>query len=227
LIKKCYVRLRKQDLNCYAERLVPTNYFNGDEAMQWRKKSPVTLSFVLLLSAVMLSGCSQPVRNASPDEPWPELDEQTQGCVAISGRYSSSPRLHGKTEKLDTPLLAYTLLPASPKLADADRVVLKVTETQLSVTAYAGEMLLMSHVYHAQNGNFECIADSLEFRAMEKSGTVQAVADSGLDWETIRLRRTVDGSLLLQEAGGLASLAFMLFPIYFTSDHWYLFKPVE
>lgn len=188
-------------------------------------KYPFTILSLLLL--MVLGGCAQPVREEAADEPWPELDEQAQECSAISGRYSSRPRIHGKGEQLDTPLLAYSLLPASPKLSGADKVELKVTETELSVTAYAGELPVMSHTYAAQSGIFECIAGSVEFRPQEKPGSEAATTVPGLEWETIRIRQTVDGSLLLQEADGLASLAFILFPIYFTTEHWYLFKPAE
>jgi hypothetical protein len=97
----------------------------------------------------------------------------------------------------------------------------------LSVTAAAGARPLLSHTYTVEAGIFECIAGSLEFRPGEKPGAAAASGTPGLDWETIRLRRTVDGSLLLQKADGLASLAFMLFPIYLTTKHWYLFKPLE
>lgn len=191
------------------------------------QKNLFTLMLISMLLFIGLSGCTPPVRETATDEPWPELDEQQLGCSALSGRYNASPRIHGKTETLEVSLLAYTLLPSSPKLAGADRVALDVSEENLIVTAFNGELVLMSHAYSAESGIFECLDDSLEFLPLKKPGAAASTATRGLDWETIRLRRTVDGSLLLQKADGLASLAFMLFPIYVTSEHWYLFKPVE
>lgn len=201
------------------------NGWGGEMSGQRMNRYPLTALSLLLL--MVLGGCAQPVRDEVIDEPWPELDEQAPECTDISGRYRSRPRIHGKGEQLDTPLLAYTLLPASPKLAEADRVELKVTETKMSITAFAGELPLMSHTYPVESGIFECIAGSVEFRPQKKPGSDAAATLPGLEWETVRIRRTVDGSLLLQEADGLASLAFILFPIYFTTEHWYLFKPVE
>lgn len=182
-----------------------------------------------LLSAALLSGCSQPVRqsDSASEEAWPELDGTVQECTAISGTYRAVPRPHGESTQADQPLLANTLLPATAALAEADRVALEANPERFTVTAFAGDTVLLSQTYLAESGIFECIDGSLEFQPAQKPGANEQAEPSGIPWETIRLRRTVSGSLLLQEADGLASFAFMLFPIYFTSEHWYQFEPIE
>ncbi len=195
--------------------------------MYRRSECLTALTLICLLISLVLGGCSRPIQKSTNEASWPELEPQTEKCIAISGRYSATPRIHGKADKPVTPLLAYTLLPFSEPLTRADRIDLTVAETDISITAYAAEVLLQSHTYSAKSGAFECIAGNLEFHPQKKPGAAQATAQPGLAWHTVRLRRTVDGSLLLQEADGLAGLAFMLFPIYLTNEHWYLFKQVE
>lgn len=188
----------------------------------------IALNSLLLLVTLFLGGCAQTTsKDAEEENPWPELAEQADNCNALTGFYSANPRQHGKAHTESSPLLAYTLLPASPKLSGADRVQLEVTPTELTVTALAGSTPLTKETYHPEMGIFNCIADTIEFRTKAKPAAEETTSTHGIDWETIRLRRTQDGSLLLQKADGLASLAFMLFPIYLTSDNWYLFKRVE
>jgi len=181
----------------------------------------------MLLIILPLAGCTHTARDEKADEPWPELADQAEDCNGLSGIYAAQPQLHQKTSTEPAPLLAYTLLPASPKLAEADRVRLKVTSEQLIVTAFSGITPLVSETYHSESGIFECASGTLEFRPGAKPGAEASTSTPGIDWEAIRLRRTQDKSLLLQKADGLANLAFMLFPIYLTTDNWYLFKPMD
>jgi len=167
------------------------------------------------------------VKKETADEPWPELAEQAEDCADISGLYSARPRVPGKTETQQSPLLAYTLLPASPGLAGAETVRIKVTPALLSVTANTGDNPVLSASYTAASGVFSCEAGTLAFHPAKKPGGMAQATVPGLEWETIHLRRTQGGALLLQKADGLANLAFMLFPIYLTTEHWYLFKPAE
>jgi hypothetical protein len=193
-----------------------------------RQPTGLTLPILIgLLAAVFLGGCTQPVRQAAPEEAWPEIDKEVQDCTAISGSYRSHARHHRDTGQPDVPLLAYTLLPATAELSAADRITLEVSAEKVSVSAFQGKTPLQSHTYAATDRTFECIAGSLEFHPALKPAATQVAENPGIPWETIRLRRTVSGSLLLQEADGLAGLAFMLFPIYFTSEHWYQFEPIE
>lgn len=181
---------------------------------------------VLAIGLVLLAGCAQTVKKEA-GEPWPELAEQAEDCSGISGLYSARARIPGQAKVQDAPLLAYTLLPASPKLAAADRVRLVVTPQRFTVTALVGSEPILGTTYTEDAGIFECLSGTLEFRPKKKPDAVTGSEPRGVDWETIHLRRTQDGSLLLQKADGLANLAFMLFPIYLTTDNWYLFKAVE
>jgi len=174
-----------------------------------------------------MGGCAHTTSKEEVDNPWPELAEQAEDCNALTGIYNARPRIHGKAQNENLPLLAYTMLPASANLADADRIQFEVTTTDLTITALAGSTTLLKETYHPEMGIFDCIAGTIEFRPNAKPAAEETTSAHGLDWQTIRLRRTQDGSLLLQKADGMASLAFMLFPIYLTSDNWYLFKRVE
>jgi len=197
----------------------------GKIMFEARRQSTVPRVTGLVVSLMLLAACTQPVKKEAAEETWPTLVEPAEDCSDISGLYSASPRVPGEAQLQQTPLLAYTLLPASPRLAGTEYVHIEITPAQLEITASIGATPVLSATYAADSGVFECLSGTLEFRPAKKPGAAAGSTPTGLDWETIHLRRTQDGSLLLQKADGLANLAFMLFPIYLTTKNWYLFKP--
>lgn len=174
--------------------------------------------------ALLIAGCSSTPQRSDPYS-LPQYAEPDGQCRDINGRYNALPHSVGKTQGDTRPLLALTLLPPQQSLAQSAKVVVDVGEDHsLQVMALGDDnKLLAKRRYDAGSGVFECKDSRLEFHPRKL-----AAGDSdGINWDTVVLRRTEDGSLFLRKGGLFSGLVFMVFPMYVSTEDWYQFKPVE
>lgn len=177
---------------------------------------------VISLATLLLSACSTSPQRTEPYS-LPQYAEADSQCRDVTGSYNAVPHSLGKTEKAARPLLALTLLPAQDSLDSTNRITLKREDDgSLEVMAQGSDgRVLAKRRYAADSGVFECEDGNLEFYPRKLGRDSSA----GIDWETVVLRKTEDGSLLLRKGGLFSGLVFMVIPMYVSTKDWYLFKP--
>lgn len=168
----------------------------------------------------LLAACSTASERPDPYT-LPQYAEADPLCRDVSGRYRAAPQPFGQVRE-ERPLLAHTLLSAEVELS-------QVTQVELALSA-AGEMqvlafdanggLVAKQRHRADSGVFECDSGQLLFypEQLPRRG-------EGVPWNKVVLRKTVDGSLMLRKGGLFSGLVFLVAPMTFSTEDWYLFKP--
>lgn len=176
----------------------------------------------ILLMALLLSACSMAPERSDPYT-LPQYAEPDSRCRDLAGSFSAARHPMGEQKPDTKPLLALTLLPMQPNLDQAERVELAPgADGSFQVMALGADgRLLAKQRYATGSGVFECDDGQLKFHP-HKLGDAKP---AGISWETVVLRRTEDGSLMLRKGGLFSGLTFLVFPMYVSTDDWYLFKP--
>jgi len=179
------------------------------------------MRFSVTVAVLVLTACTTTPERGEPYSP-PQYAEPDSQCRDIVGSYNARPHPLSSEERETRPLLAMTLLSPHPRLDQSQRVELKRgKDGSWQVLALGGDGALLSKQrYGADSGVFLCDDGQLHFH----SDKVDARPE-GIPWETLVLRKTTDGSLMVRKGGLFSGLVFMVFPLSLSTDDWYLFKP--
>jgi hypothetical protein len=171
------------------------------------------------LAALVLAGCVF----SHPEYPtgWAPLETPGTGCVSISGKYEDEGE--PKIAAFPASLLHNFLFPRNTSLGGANKIVIAYSAAGIIEIAawYNDEGATATRQLSASANDYQCRDGAVELTMRDFVGGGQA---AGIETNTIRLLKSVDGALVVKHTSSALGLCVIV-PCGGSEDKWYRFKP--
>jgi hypothetical protein len=171
------------------------------------------------LAALVLAGCVF----SHPEYPtgWAPLETPDRGCVSISGTYEDEGE--PKIAAFPASPLHNFLFPRNTRMGGANKVVIAYSAAGIIeiVAWYNDEVVTATRQLSASANDYQCRDGAVELTMRDFVGGGQA---AGMETNTIRLLKSVDGALVVKHTSSAFGLCVIV-PCGGSEDKWYRFKP--